>query len=263
MTNKPSNLTAIGYSLAIVYGVGLIVYLCFFASSFSNPDILMSSSTVSSRFGNIAEFQKDSAILWILISAQLVGLIAVGLQKEWGRRLVIYMSILFCCFLLGRMTFELHRADAGNISTILVYLSVIYFFNWPKVKEQFRNPKGHKRILIIDDDRGLLKLMKVNLASQGYDVLTADTGEKGIEAAKRERPDLIILDVILPGIKGREVCARLKNDARTKDIPVIFLTAKNSPDDIKAELELGATSHITKPLDSSETLNEVRKILHL
>ena len=134
---------------------------------------------------------------------------------------------------------------------------------WSKITGQLNKSKKRKRILIIDDDKSLLALMKGNLSPGGFDVLTAMTGEKGIEMAKKIGPDLIFLDVILPGIKGREVCAKLKEDPKTRDIPVIFLTAKNSPDDVKAELELGAITHLTKPLDSQKMLEEVRHILHL
>ena len=118
-----------------------------------------------------------------------------------------------------------------------------------------------KCILIVDDDKGLLKVIRAGLMFNGYDAYTAATGEKGLQLAKKKKPNLIILDVILPGIKGREVCARLKEDSETKDIPVIFLTAKDSPDDVKAELEVGAISHLTKPINTQQLIAEIRKIL--
>ena len=120
---------------------------------------------------------------------------------------------------------------------------------------------AHKKILIVDDDPGLLKILQVNLISHGFTVLTAETGEQGLELIKKDPPDLVILDVILPGIKGREVCKRIKEDSKTKDIPVIFLTAKDSSDDIAAELKLGAIAHLTKPIDFQRLLLELRKIL--
>ena len=79
--------------------------------------------------------------------------------------------------------------------------------------------------------------------------------------AQRLKPDLIILDVILPGIKGREVCLRLKENKDTRDIPVMFLTAKDSPDDIKAEKEVGGICHLTKPVDNKQLISEIEKIL--
>ena len=118
-----------------------------------------------------------------------------------------------------------------------------------------------KSILIVDDDKGLLKVIRAGLMFNGYEVYTAATGEKGLQLAKKKKPNLIILDVILPGIKGREVCARLKEDSETRDIPVIFLTAKDSPDDIKAELEVGAITHLTKPINTQQLIAEIKKIL--
>lgn len=118
-----------------------------------------------------------------------------------------------------------------------------------------------KKILIVDDDRGLIKMLEANLLAGGYKVITAMTGEKGIEMARRFKPDLIILDVLLPGIKGREVCSRLKEDDETRDIPVLFLTAKDSPDDVRAEMEVGAVSHLTKPLNPKLLEEEMKKIL--
>jgi CheY-like chemotaxis protein len=91
--------------------------------------------------------------------------------------------------------------------------------------------------------------------------LTATSGEKGIQIARLQKPDLIILDVILPGVKGREVCQRLKDDDETGRIPVIFLTAKDSEDDIRAEKAVGAVTHITKPVNAKMLLSEVKKIL--
>ncbi len=118
-----------------------------------------------------------------------------------------------------------------------------------------------KCILVVDDDRALLKMVRSGLMYQGYDVHTASSGEKGLRTAQQKKPDLIILDVLLPGIKGREVCSRLKEDNETKDIPIVFLTAKNSPDDVRAELEAGAIAHLTKPVSIQGLVNEIQKIL--
>jgi putative two-component system response regulator len=92
-------------------------------------------------------------------------------------------------------------------------------------------------------------------------LLTADTGERGLVMAQREKLDLIVLDVILPKMKGREVCQRLKENSRTKDIPIIFLTVQNSPDDIQAEMDAGAVSHLTKPVDFPTVYKEITKVL--
>ncbi len=118
-----------------------------------------------------------------------------------------------------------------------------------------------KKILIVDDDKTLLKMVRSGLMFNGFDVVTAETGEEGIKLAAAEDPDLIILDVILPGLKGREVCAQLKEEAKTKTIPVIFLTSKNSPDDVQAEMAAGGIMHITKPVNMPKLVEEVKKIL--
>lgn len=118
-----------------------------------------------------------------------------------------------------------------------------------------------KTILVIDDDKGLIKMLETGLGGQGYNVFSANTGEGGLQIAQNKPVDLILLDVILPGLKGRQVCAKLKENEKTKHVPVVFLTAKNSPDDIKAELAVGAIAHITKPIDLHELIAKVHEIL--
>ena len=116
-------------------------------------------------------------------------------------------------------------------------------------------------ILIIDDDRGMVKLLESGLADVGYRVLSANTGEGGLQIAENKDVDLILLDIILPGMKGREVCKKLKENEKTRIIPVIFLTAKNSEDDIKAEMEAGGVAHITKPIDLNGLIPKIMEIL--
>ncbi|MDD3374313.1 MAG: response regulator [Candidatus Omnitrophica bacterium] len=116
-------------------------------------------------------------------------------------------------------------------------------------------------ILIIDDDRGMVKLLESGLAQVGYQVLSANTGEGGLQIAENKEIDLILLDVILPGMKGREVCKKLKENEKTKLIPVIFLTAKDSEDDVKAEMDVGGIAHITKPIDLNGLIPKVMEIL--
>ncbi len=116
-------------------------------------------------------------------------------------------------------------------------------------------------ILIVDDDRGMVKLLESGLRDVGYQVLSANTGEGGLQIAQNKDVDLVLLDVILPGMKGREVCKKLKADERTKIIPVVFLTAKDSEDDVKAELEAGGIAHITKPIDLNGLIPKIMEIL--
>jgi len=120
---------------------------------------------------------------------------------------------------------------------------------------------SRKSILVVDDDEGIQVTLKRILLDRGYSVLTAMNGERGIQVATTQQPDLILLDVILPGMKGREVCIKLKQDERTKDIPVIFLTAKDSVDDIEAERKVGGIGHMTKPIKTKVLLSEIKRVL--
>ena len=118
-----------------------------------------------------------------------------------------------------------------------------------------------KEILVIDDTAQNLSIIS-ELLKDIYKVKVATSGKKALSYLETSKaPDLILLDVILPGIKGREVCRRLKEDPRTSAIPVVFLTAKDSPDDVQAEKEVGATSHLTKPVSPRMLISTVRDIL--
>ena len=121
--------------------------------------------------------------------------------------------------------------------------------------------KTGKKILIIDDDRMLHGMLQPILHSYGFEVVSAMTGEEGLHMAASERPDVVILDVIMPKMKGREVCKRLKELPDTKHIPVLFLTSKDSEDDIKAELEVGAAGHIIKPVQPAFLVQRINEIL--
>lgn len=121
--------------------------------------------------------------------------------------------------------------------------------------------KNQWTVLVVDDDLTFTKLVKSYFFKHGITVVSAETGEHGLEMAKRYQPNLIILDVILPGMKGREVCAKLKEDKVTENIPVMFVTFKNSLDDISAEMELGAVMHLTKPINYGHLYEQVYKIL--
>ena len=112
-----------------------------------------------------------------------------------------------------------------------------------------------KTILVIDDTPDILKVLKRQLEHWGFRALVAASGEEGLVTAQHEHPDLILLDILMPKMKGREVCDRLKADPATADIPVIFLTALGLPDHIKAGLELGAEDYIVKPV-KAEVLEE-------
>jgi two-component system alkaline phosphatase synthesis response regulator PhoP len=116
-------------------------------------------------------------------------------------------------------------------------------------------------ILVVDDEEDILELVKYNLAREGYQVVCAATGEDAIAKAKRKLPDLILLDLMLPGIDGLEVCKLLKKDSKTEHIPIIMLTAKTEETDVVSGLEVGADDYITKPFSPKVLTARVRTVL--
>ncbi len=118
-----------------------------------------------------------------------------------------------------------------------------------------------EQILIIDDEEDILELVKYNLSKDGFSILTAATGEEGLKIARLEHPDLIILDLMLPGIDGLDVCKLLKNDMETRGIPIVMLTAKGDEADIVAGLELGADDFIVKPFSPKVLSARVKSVL--
>jgi len=118
-----------------------------------------------------------------------------------------------------------------------------------------------ERILVVDDEEDILELVRFNLAREGYSVICTTSGEETLKIARKEHPDLIVLDLMLPGIDGLEVAKVLKNDAKTKDISIVMLTAKGEEPDIVTGLELGADDYVTKPFSPRELAARVRAIL--
>ena len=120
---------------------------------------------------------------------------------------------------------------------------------------------GKRKILIIEDDRDIVEMLDYNLKEEGYETLSALNGEEGIALAGKARPDLIILDIMLPIIDGFEVCRTLKNDDRLAHIPIIILSAKSQETDKVVGLELGADDYVTKPFSPRELIARTRAIL--
>jgi len=118
-----------------------------------------------------------------------------------------------------------------------------------------------KTVLIVDDDLSVHKMLTPILTTGGYQVVSAKSGEEGLQLARDKKPAIIILDVILPGMKGREVCAQIKKDQSIKDIPVLFLTSKDSPDDVQAEIAAGGIGHLTKPINPQYLIAQIKRIL--
>ncbi len=127
-----------------------------------------------------------------------------------------------------------------------------------EISPQFSN----RLILTIDDDLTQRTMIERTLQKAGLRVLTAEDGEKGLEAARAQNPDVILLDVIMPGMRGNEVCRRLKSDSRTKNIPVLFLTSMDDPKDVIEQYELGAEIHLTKPINPKELIRQIEITLN-
>jgi DNA-binding response OmpR family regulator len=120
-----------------------------------------------------------------------------------------------------------------------------------------------KKILVIDDLPENVFMLQDRLEHEGYEVITAYDGQTGIEKTRNEVPDLILLDVMMPGITGFEVCKTLVNDIKTKNIPIILVTAKIGAEDTKEGLEAGAFDYIKKPFNKIELLARVNSALKL
>lgn len=117
------------------------------------------------------------------------------------------------------------------------------------------------RILVIEDESDILQLIEYNLLKEGYRVLTAETGEEGVELARSEVPDLILLDIMLPGVDGMDVCKMLRNSPRTKNVLILMLTARSEDIDVVTGLELGADDYITKPFSPRVLMARIKAAL--
>jgi two-component system phosphate regulon response regulator PhoB len=118
-----------------------------------------------------------------------------------------------------------------------------------------------ERILVVEDEEDIQELIRFNLDREGYEVVCASSGEEALKLASSELPDLILLDLMLPGIDGLEVTKFLRNDPKTEDINIVMLTAKGEEADIVTGLELGADDYITKPFSPRIMTARVRAVL--
>ncbi len=121
----------------------------------------------------------------------------------------------------------------------------------------------NQKILIVDDEPHIIMLLENRLKQSGYEVSTAADGEEGLEKAKKEKPDLIILDLMLPKMDGYKVCSLLKVDTRYKKIPIILFTARALDSDELLGFECGADAYITKPFDPEELLAKIKELIDL
>ena len=120
---------------------------------------------------------------------------------------------------------------------------------------------ARQKILAVDDEEDILELLRFNLTKEGFAVVCAASGEEALKSALSNKPDLILLDLLLPGMDGLEVARRLKKEEVTKEIPIIMVTAKGEEADIVTGLEVGAEDYITKPFSRKVLIARVRAVL--
>ncbi len=117
------------------------------------------------------------------------------------------------------------------------------------------------RVLVVDDDPQVLKLLRLNFEMEGYDVVSATDGNEALEAVDRENVDVVVCDVMMPGVDGLEVVRRLKGDSATARLPVVLLSAKALRGDSQAGLAAGADEYVTKPFDPAELIEVVARLI--
>lgn len=123
--------------------------------------------------------------------------------------------------------------------------------------------KSDIRILVVDDEPDVLELVVYHLEKEAYRVDVADTGDKALKMARENLPSLLVLDLMLPGINGLEICRLLKRDPKTRDIPILMLTARAAEEDRIKGLELGAHDYVTKPFSPRELVLRIKNLLRL
>ena len=120
---------------------------------------------------------------------------------------------------------------------------------------------AQKKILIVDDEKDIVELISYNLEQEGFAVIKAYDGQMAWERVKTAKPDLVVLDLMIPGIHGLEVCKLIRRDATTQNLPIIMLTAKSDQVDKILGLELGADDYVTKPFNVRELIARIRAVL--
>lgn len=118
-----------------------------------------------------------------------------------------------------------------------------------------------KRIVVVEDEPDIFEIMEYNLKREGYEVQGCLDGAEGMEMVRRERPDLVLLDLMLPGMSGLDICRALKTEELTRNIPIVIVTAKNTESDVVLGLGLGADDYIAKPFSPRELIARVQAVL--
>ena len=129
------------------------------------------------------------------------------------------------------------------------------------IDNESRNEMAKENILVVEDEKDLLDLVVYNLSKEGYQAIGVESGEEALRAARVHPPSLVVLDLTLTGIDGREVCAQLKADSKTQHIPIVMLTARGEESDVITGLELGADDYIIKPFSPKMLVARVRTVL--
>jgi len=134
-----------------------------------------------------------------------------------------------------------------------------------KTRKEMNNskekPKRGKKILIIEDENELCDFIGLRLERSGFEVIAANDGVEGLNKARKEKPDLIILDLMLPGLPGEEICKQVRKDARLSEIPIIMLTAKCADADKVIGTVIGANVYMAKPFEGARLIEEINKLL--
>ncbi len=239
MLKKIYDLKIIGTGLAVLYAVSLMVFL---------------------RFAGIDELPFRTYIYIGIFAIMFIGSVAVVSLKEWGRQLIVVMNAVMFVVLFSKY---IPKIDIVPLGYIFMNIIVFLYFSQSGIRMYFHDRKFKKwySLLLVDDDEAFIKTIRPVLITHGCSVLTAGTGEEGLQIAASQKPDIIILDVFLPKMKGREVCKALKANEATRNIPVVFMTAKDSDEDIQAEREVGAAAHLTKPFQPKRLISTIRAIL--
>lgn len=237
---KVNSVIIIGFGLSLLYAVSSLAFL---------------------QYVHIPGFEHSTKGYSALFGALCLCSLSVIMLREWGRKLLIVLNTIM---LISVGVHYIPKIDLLPLGYLFLNGIVLLYFTQGRIKRQFhkgRHVAWEKSILIIDDDEVIIKTLRPALLSHGYAVLTSENGEDGLQIARIQKPDLVLLDVLLPGIKGREVCQKLKENPQTCDIPVVFMTAKDSLEDVQAEKEVGAVDHITKPVDVQVLIETIQKIL--
>jgi two-component system alkaline phosphatase synthesis response regulator PhoP len=117
------------------------------------------------------------------------------------------------------------------------------------------------KVLVVDDEVNITQILEFSIGAEGFEVIAAQNGEEAIEKARREQPDLIILDIMMPKIDGYEACRILKANPLTRNIPVVLLTAKGRDIDKRLGMEVGATDYIVKPFSPNRLVERINQLL--